>query len=149
MEEEHKSALTKVLAELEESRSCETKLHREMARKSSEITALKQQLEECKENLQYSWTKLESLGEQYEKTVEQQERITVRSVIYYLRFIYLFTPLFNNYPVKSRGISPDTKPTRLYADLAKIRGYSVRLSGIIGLLFNALIIKHSFIAEKL
>ena len=37
----------------------------------------------------------------------------------------------------------------LTAELAKIRGYSGRLSRIIFLLFNTLITKHSFIAEKL
>ena len=38
--------------------------------------------------------------------------------------------LVNNYPAKSRGISPDT------ASSAKIRGYSARLNRIIDLLFN-------------
>ena len=33
--------------------------------------------------------------------------------------------------------------------MAKIRGYSARLSKIIVLLFNTLITKHTFIAEKL
>ena len=36
----------------------------------------------------------------------------------------------NNYPAKSRGISPDTKPTSPQAELAKIRGCSARLSRI-------------------
>ena len=51
--------------------------------------------------------------------------------------------------LKSRGLSPDTWPTGPYAALAKIRRYSARLSKIILLLFNTLITKHSFIAEKL
>ena len=39
-------------------------------------------------------------------------------------------------PAKSRGISPDTQPTRPLAELAKIRRYSARLSRIMLLLFN-------------
>ena len=42
-------------------------------------------------------------------------------------------------PAKSRGISPDTQPTRPLAEFAKIRRYSTRLSRIIVLLFNTLI----------
>ena len=39
-------------------------------------------------------------------------------------------------------------PTRSLAELAKIRGFSARLSRIIVLLFNKMITKHSFIAES-
>ena len=45
----------------------------------------------------------------------------------------------NNYPAKSRGISPDTKSTRPLAELAKIRRYSARLSRI----DNCFIIQHN------
>ena len=57
--------------------------------------------------------------------------------------------IINNYPAKSRGISPDALRTTSKGELAKIRGYSARLNKIIVLLFNASITKHSFIAEKL
>ena len=77
LEEEHKKALAKVLADLEDSRNSETKLRREMVQKSNEITALQQQLEESNENLQYAWRKIDSLGNQCEKAIDQQARITV------------------------------------------------------------------------
>jgi len=76
LEEEHKKALAKVLADLEDSRNSETKLRREMVQKSNEITALQQQLEESNENLQYAWRKIDSLGNQCEKAIDQQARIT-------------------------------------------------------------------------
>jgi len=76
LEEEHKKALAKVLADLEDSRNSETKLRREMVQKSNEITALQQQLEESNENLQYAWKKIDSLGNQCEKAIDQQARIT-------------------------------------------------------------------------
>ena len=50
---------------------------------------------------------------------------------------------------ESHGISPNTKPTRLFAEFAKFRRYSARLSVIIVLLFNTLTTKHRSIAEKL
>ena len=53
-------------------------------------------------------------------------------------------PTFNNYPAKSREISPDTLLTRPKAELVKIRIYSARFSRIIVLLFNTLITKHSY-----
>lgn len=43
---------------------------------------------------------------------------------------YKYTKLFNNYPSRPHGISPDTKPTRLEAEMAKIKQYSTRLSAI-------------------
>ena len=52
--------------------------------------------------------------------------------------------IVNDYPVKSCRTLPV-----LTAKLVKIRGYSVRLSGMIVLIFNTLITKHSFIAGKL
>lgn len=76
LEEEHKSALEKVHSELEEARITETKLRREMSKKSNEISVLHQQLEETRANLEYSVRKIETLGEQCEKTIEQQSRIT-------------------------------------------------------------------------
>ena len=57
--------------------------------------------------------------------------------------------LINNYPAKSCGILPYTKPTRLQAELAKIRPYSARLSRIIVLLFYKLSMKRFLQREKL
>ena len=77
LEEEHKSALEKVHSELEEARISETKLRRETSKKSSEISVLHQQLEETGSNLEYSWRKIETLGEQCENMIDQQAKVTV------------------------------------------------------------------------
>ena len=61
---------------------------------------------------------------------------------------YRGLPVINNYPAKSRGISPDTQPTRPQAESAKIRRYSARLSRIIVLLFNKLITKLTILSGQ-
>lgn len=59
-------------------------MRREVAKKSSEIVSLQQDLEQSRENLQYSWEKLDSLGKQCEKNIDQQTRITVNIIIFYV-----------------------------------------------------------------
>ena len=68
-------------------------------------------------------------------------------VTWFIRSEFLYISMFKVH-AKSRVISPDAQPTRLKAEMAKIRGYSVRSSRIIVLLFNTLITKHSFTEEK-
>ena len=79
LEKEHKSALENLQKELEDSRKSETSLRRELSKKSSELTSLQKQLEESRTNLEYSYTKVESLSEQYEKTIDQQAKVTVKT----------------------------------------------------------------------
>ena len=79
LEKEHKSALENLQKELEDSRKSETNLRRELSKKSSELTSLQKQLEESRTNLEYSYTKVESLSEQYEKTIDQQAKVTVKT----------------------------------------------------------------------
>ena len=76
---EHKSALENLQKELEDSRKSETSLRRELSKKSSELTSLQKQLEESRTNLEYTFRKVESLSEQYEKTVDQQAKVTVKT----------------------------------------------------------------------
>ena len=79
LEKEHKSALENLQKELEDSRKSETNLRRELSKKSSELTSLQKQLEESRTNLEYSYRKVESLSEQYEKTIDQQAKVTVKT----------------------------------------------------------------------
>jgi len=74
-EEEHKSALAKLTSELEDCRMSENKLLQENSSRCNKILLLQQQLKETTENLQQSWKKLDSLGEQYEDTFQQQNKI--------------------------------------------------------------------------
>lgn len=76
-EEEHKSALAKLTSELEDCRMSENKLLQENSSRCNKILLLQQQLKETTENLQQSWKKLDSLGEQYEDTFQQQNKIMV------------------------------------------------------------------------
>ena len=76
---EHKSALENLQKELEDSRKSETSLRRELSKKSSELTSLQKQLEESRTNLEYTYRKVESLSEQYEKTIDQQAKVTVKT----------------------------------------------------------------------
>ena len=76
---EHKSALENLQKELEDSRKSETSLRRELSKKSSELTSLQKQLEESRTNLEYTFRKVESLSEQYEKTIDQQAKVTVKT----------------------------------------------------------------------
>lgn len=68
------------MSQLEDSRISENSLRREISRKNNQLSALQQQLEESKNNLQHSFRKLESLSEQYEKTINQQATISVNFV---------------------------------------------------------------------
>lgn len=68
------------MSQLEDSRLSENSLRREISRKNNQISALQQQLEESRNNLQHSFTKIESLSEQCEKTIDQQARISVNCV---------------------------------------------------------------------
>ena len=79
LEKEHKSALENLQKELEDSRKSETSLRRELSKKSSELTSLQKQLEESRTNLEYTFRKVESLSEQYEKTIDQQAKVTVKT----------------------------------------------------------------------
>ncbi|KAJ7333794.1 hypothetical protein OS493_015885 [Desmophyllum pertusum] len=76
LEEQHKCSLQKIMSQLEDSRTSETNLRREISRKTSQIFALQKELEESRNNLQHSFRKLESLSEQCEKTIDQQARIS-------------------------------------------------------------------------
>lgn len=76
LEKEHKSALEKVVSELNECRISERKLRQENSSKFNQIASLQQQLKESRENLQHAWQKLDSLGEQFENTFEQQNKIS-------------------------------------------------------------------------
>lgn len=71
------------MSQLEDARISENSLRREMTRKNNQISALQQQLEESKNNLLHSFRKLESLSEQYEKTIDQQTRISVSFTVTY------------------------------------------------------------------
>jgi len=75
MEEQHKSSLQNLMSQLEDSKIRESSLRREISRKNQQISTLQQQLEESNNNLQHSFTKLDSLSEQCEKTIDQQTRI--------------------------------------------------------------------------
>lgn len=55
----------------------ENKLLQENSSRCNKILLLQQQLMETTENLQQSWKKLDSLGEQYEDTFQQQNKIMV------------------------------------------------------------------------
>ena len=55
----------------------ENKLLQENSSRCNKILLLQQQLKETTENLQQSWKKLDSLGEQYEDTFQQQNKIMV------------------------------------------------------------------------
>lgn len=68
------------MSQLEESRTTETNLRREVSRKTNQITALQQQLEESRDHLQHSLSKLESLSQQFENTIDQQATITVNFI---------------------------------------------------------------------
>ena len=50
---------------------------REISRKNNQITTLQQQLEDSRNDLHHSFQKIESLSEQYEKTIDQQATVTV------------------------------------------------------------------------
>ncbi|KAL9980992.1 hypothetical protein ACROYT_G009642 [Oculina patagonica] len=76
LEEQHKSSLQKVMSQLEDSRLSENSLRREISRKNNQISALQQQLEESRNDLQHSFRKIDSLSEQCEKTIDQQARIS-------------------------------------------------------------------------
>ena len=92
------------------------------------------------------------------KTTYSRERLIL--VFFLLAKLFLSQWIFNNYPPKSRGISPDRVSRqglwpRLLNSGAKLKRYSARLSRtrllsrIIISLFNTFITKHSFITEKL
>lgn len=72
--------------QLEESRKSETNLGREISKKNNQITTLQQQLEESRNDLHHSFQKIESLSEQYEKTIDQQAKITVNFASCYSHF---------------------------------------------------------------
>lgn len=76
LEERHRSSLDEVMLQLEESRKSETNLGREISRKNNQITTLQQQLEDSRNDLHHSFQKIESLSEQYEKTIDQQATVT-------------------------------------------------------------------------
>jgi len=75
MEEQHKSSLQNLMSQLEDSKIRESSLRREISRKNQQISTLQQQLEESNNNLQHSFTKLDSLSVQCEKTIDQQTKI--------------------------------------------------------------------------
>lgn len=77
MEEQHKSSLQNLMSQLEDSKIRESSLRREISRKNQQISTLQQQLEESNNNLQQSFTKLDSLSEQCEKKIDQQTKIAV------------------------------------------------------------------------
>lgn len=74
------------MMQLEETRKSETNLGREISKKDNQITTLQQQLEESRNDLHHSFQKIESLSEQYEKTIDQQAKITVNFASCYLNF---------------------------------------------------------------
>lgn len=96
------------MSQLEDSRISENSLRREITRKNNQISALQQQLEESKNNLLHSFRKLESLSEQYEKTIDQQTRISVRFTVTYPSRLPLAIKNFNilnsSEPIKGDSI---------------------------------------------
>ena len=80
-EQQYESSLQKMWKELEDSKTREAKLRREVSKKSSDISALQLELMESTENLQHSFQKIESLGQQFEKTIDQQDRMKVKLTI--------------------------------------------------------------------
>ncbi len=76
------------MSQLEDSRQSENSLRREISRKNNQISALQQQLEECRNDLQHSFRKIDSLSEQCEKAIDQQARISVN---FLLCMVFTFT----------------------------------------------------------
>ena len=92
LEEQYESSLAKRQTELEESRTSERKLQRELERRCGQMTSLQQELAESRQQLRLAFGNLDALSEECSRRIEQEAEIKVGKIRTSHK-ILLFLPL--------------------------------------------------------